>query len=159
MATGEFGRTPKVNPAGGRDHWPACWTSIFAGGGVQGGQVVGASDEIGGAPKDRPVTPAEIAATEYHLMGLDLETILPAQLGRIVVGMARQSYDLHSPGTERRLAGDVLPGGPGALRHVGGRVGVGAGAVGRGAAGRVGEPAEAGSGGGLMDLSGKYVVI
>ena len=84
MATGEFGRTPKVNPAGGRDHWPACWTSIFAGGGVQGGQVVGASDEIGGAPKDRPVTPAEIAATVYHLMGLDLETFLPAQLGRIV---------------------------------------------------------------------------
>ena len=77
-------RKPKVNPAGGRDHWPACWTSIFAGGGVQGGQVVGASDEIGGAPKDRPVTPAEIAATVYHLMGLDLETFLPAQLGRIV---------------------------------------------------------------------------
>jgi hypothetical protein len=84
MATGEFGRTPKVNPAGGRDHWPACWTSIFAGGGIRGGQVVGASDEIGGAPKDRPVTPAEIAATVYHLMGLDLEMFLPAQLGRIV---------------------------------------------------------------------------
>jgi uncharacterized protein DUF1501 len=84
MATGEFGRTPKVNPAGGRDHWPSCWTSIFAGGGIRGGQVVGASDEIGAAPKDRPVTPAEIAATVYHLMGFNLEMFLPAQLGRIV---------------------------------------------------------------------------
>lgn len=84
MATGEFGRTPKVNPAGGRDHWPACWTSIFAGGGINGGQVVGSSDEIGATPKDRPVAAAEIAATVYHLMGLDLEMFLPAQLGRIV---------------------------------------------------------------------------
>ena len=84
MGTGEFGRTPKVNPAGGRDHWPSCWTSIFAGGGIRGGQVVGSSDEIGAAPKDRPVTPAEIAATVYHLMGLDLEMFLPAQLGRVV---------------------------------------------------------------------------
>jgi hypothetical protein len=84
MATGEFGRTPKVNPAGGRDHWPSCWTSIFAGGGIRGGQVVGSSDEIGAAPKDRPVTPAEIAATVYQLMGLDLEMFLPAQLGRVV---------------------------------------------------------------------------
>ena len=84
VASGEFGRTPKVNPAGGRDHWPACWTMIFAGGGIQGGQIVGASDEIGGAPKDRPVSPSQVAATIYHLMGFDLETFLPAQLGRIV---------------------------------------------------------------------------
>ena len=84
IATGEFGRTPKVNPAGGRDHWPGCWTGIFAGGGIRGGQVIGASDAIGGTPKDRPVSPAEFAATVYHLMGLDLEAFLPAQLGRIV---------------------------------------------------------------------------
>jgi len=84
MATGEFGRTPKVNPAGGRDHWPSCWTSIFAGGGIRGGQVVGSSDEIGAHPKDRPVRPAEIAATVYELMGLNLELFLPAQQGRIV---------------------------------------------------------------------------
>src|SRR6266567_594926 len=55
VATGEFGRTPKINPAGGRDHWPQCWTMSMAGGGVKGGQVVGASDEIGAYPKDRPV--------------------------------------------------------------------------------------------------------
>jgi Protein of unknown function (DUF1501) len=84
VATGEFGRTPKVNPAGGRDHWPGCWTGIFAGGGIRGGQVVGSSDSIGGAPKDHAVSPAEFAATVFHLMGLDLETFLPAQLGRIV---------------------------------------------------------------------------
>jgi uncharacterized protein (DUF1501 family) len=53
----EFGRTPRVNPAGGRDHWPQCWTSYFAGGGVQGGRVVGRSDAIGGYPAERPVAP------------------------------------------------------------------------------------------------------
>ena len=51
LATGEFGRTPRVNPAGGRDHWPQCWTVVMAGGGVKGGQVVGSSDSIGGAPR------------------------------------------------------------------------------------------------------------
>lgn len=73
----EFGRTPKVNPAGGRDHWPQCWTIHFAGGGVQGGRVVGQSDPVGGVPAERPVTPAEVVATIYHSLGLDLETELP----------------------------------------------------------------------------------
>ena len=50
----EFGRTPRVNPAGGRDHWPQCWTSAFAGGGVKGGRIVGRSDQIGGVPAERP---------------------------------------------------------------------------------------------------------
>lgn len=82
LAMGEFGRTPKVNPAGGRDHWPQCWTVLMAGGGIRGGQVVGASDEIGAAPKDRPVSPAEIAATVYHGLGIDLHTELPGAQGR-----------------------------------------------------------------------------
>jgi hypothetical protein len=82
VATGEFGRTPKVNPAGGRDHWPQCWTMVFAGGGVQGGRIVGSSDEIGAYPKDRPVTPAEVAATIYHALGISLETELPGPQGR-----------------------------------------------------------------------------
>jgi hypothetical protein len=73
----EFGRTPRVNPAGGRDHWPQCWTVKFAGGGVQGGRVVGRSDQIGGVPAERPVDPAEIVATIYHSLGLNLETHLP----------------------------------------------------------------------------------
>jgi hypothetical protein len=78
----EFGRTPRVNPAGGRDHWPLCFTVGFAGGGVQGGRVVGASDPIGAVPADRPVEPADIAATIFHSLGLDLETKLPGPAGR-----------------------------------------------------------------------------
>lgn len=82
LAIGEFGRTPKVNPAGGRDHHPACWTSVFAGGPFQGGRIVGASDETGFAPKDRPVTPAEVAATVYQGLGISLDTELPGPQGR-----------------------------------------------------------------------------
>lgn len=78
----EFGRTPKVNPAGGRDHWPQCFTVSFAGGGVQGGQVVGASDPIGGFPAERPVEPAEVVATIFHSLGLDPEGHLPGPAGR-----------------------------------------------------------------------------
>ncbi|MFO0899115.1 MAG: DUF1501 domain-containing protein [Pirellulales bacterium] len=78
----EFGRTPRVNPAGGRDHWPQCWTVYFAGGGVQGGRVVGRSDPIGGVPAERPVEPAEVVATIYHSLGLDLHTQLPGPAGR-----------------------------------------------------------------------------
>ncbi len=84
VATGEFGRTPKVNPAGGRDHWPQCWSMLFAGGGVKGGQIIGSSDEIGAYPKDRPVTPGEIAATIMHSLQIDLDTELPGLQGRPV---------------------------------------------------------------------------
>jgi Protein of unknown function (DUF1501) len=77
VAMGEFGRTPKINPAGGRDHWPQCWTVAMAGGGVHGGQVIGASDEIGAYPKDRPIPAAQVAATILHGLGIDLETELP----------------------------------------------------------------------------------
>lgn len=78
----EFGRTPKVNPAGGRDHWPQCFTVGFAGGGVRGGQVVGASDPIGAVPAERPVEPPEVVATIFHSLGLDLEATLPGPAGR-----------------------------------------------------------------------------
>ena len=78
----EFGRTPKVNPAGGRDHWPQCFTVYFAGGGVQGGRVVGSSDPIGAVPADRPTEPPEIVATILHSLGLDLEAHLPGPAGR-----------------------------------------------------------------------------
>ena len=77
IATGEFGRTPKINPAGGRDHWPQVWSVLFAGGGIQGGRVVGKTDAIGGYPVERPTTPAEVVATVYHCLGVDLETALP----------------------------------------------------------------------------------
>ncbi len=84
VATGEFGRTPKINPAGGRDHWPQCWSMLMAGGGVRGGQVIGESDATGSAPKERPVAPAEIAASVYHALGIDLDTRLPGPEGRQV---------------------------------------------------------------------------
>jgi hypothetical protein len=82
VAMGEFGRTPKINPAGGRDHWPQCWTMSMAGGGVKGGQVIGASDDIGAMPKDRPTTPAEVAATIYKGLGIPLSLELPGAQGR-----------------------------------------------------------------------------
>jgi Protein of unknown function (DUF1501) len=82
VAMGEFGRTPKINPAGGRDHWPQCWTMSMAGGGVKGGQVVGASDELGAYPKDRPVPAAAVAATMMYALGIDIDKELPGPQGR-----------------------------------------------------------------------------
>ena len=78
----EFGRTPRVNPAGGRDHWPQCFTTYFAGGGVQGGQVVGRSDPIGGVPDERPCDPGNIVATIFRSLGYNLEAHLPGPAGR-----------------------------------------------------------------------------
>lgn len=66
VATGEFGRSPRINAAGGRDHWPQCWTLCIAGGGVCGGQVIGSSDAIAAEPKERPVSPPEVIATIAH---------------------------------------------------------------------------------------------
>ena len=82
LAMGEFGRTPRLNPRGGRDHWPGVWSVLFAGAGVRGGQVVGASDATGAEPRDRPVAPAEVAATVYRGLGVDPETRLPGPDGR-----------------------------------------------------------------------------
>jgi hypothetical protein len=78
----EFGRTPRINPAGGRDHWPQCWTVYFAGGGVKGGRVVGRSDDIGAYPAERPVSPPEVVATIYKSLGVDIETHLPGPAAR-----------------------------------------------------------------------------
>jgi len=82
VAMGEFGRTPKINPAGGRDHWPQVWSILMAGGGIQGGRVVGRTDDIGAFPVERPVTPAEVVATVYECLGIDIETELPGPGGR-----------------------------------------------------------------------------
>ncbi|MEM7453110.1 MAG: DUF1501 domain-containing protein [Planctomycetota bacterium] len=67
----DFGRTPKINTANGRDHWPNCFSVAMAGGGVQGGQVIGASDALGEFVKDRPVTPGDLSSTIYTLLGID----------------------------------------------------------------------------------------
>lgn len=71
LCMGEFGRTPKLNNRGGRDHWPGVWSGLMAGGPIRGGQVVGSSDREGREPKDRPIHPAEIVATVYQCLGLD----------------------------------------------------------------------------------------
>jgi len=72
---GEFGRTPKINTDIGRDHWPGCYSVLLAGGGIRGGQLVGASDAIGAYPKERPVSPADIHATVYAALGYDAHNI------------------------------------------------------------------------------------
>lgn len=72
---GEFGRTPKINGDAGRDHWPGCYSVLLAGGGIRGGQVIGASDNIGGHPTERPTTPADIHATVFAALGYDVRSI------------------------------------------------------------------------------------
>jgi hypothetical protein len=82
LALGEFGRTPRVNRSGGRDHWPDCYTAVLAGGGVRGGAVYGASDKIGAYPAHDPVTPADVTATIFWRFGIDPATEVRDQTGR-----------------------------------------------------------------------------
>ena len=84
VVMGEFGRTPKINSQGGRDHWPNVFSVMLAGGGVQGGQIVGSSDALGEFPKERPVTPSDLAATIYTLLGIDPNLELHTSDGRPV---------------------------------------------------------------------------
>jgi len=67
---GEFGRTPKLNAAQGRDHWGACQTACFAGGGIRGGTVYGSSDRDAAWPRTHPVSPQDLLATVYHSLGI-----------------------------------------------------------------------------------------
>jgi hypothetical protein len=82
VVMGEFGRTPKINTAGGRDHWPRVFSVALAGGGVRGGQAIGASDATGESPADRPVTPSDLVCTIYTLLGLDPASELQTDTGR-----------------------------------------------------------------------------
>ena len=90
VAIGEFGRTPKVGQItsgagadkGGRDHWPHCYTALFAGAGVPAGSIFGASDSFAAYPSRDPVTPQDIAATIYQILGLPPETTIQDSLGR-----------------------------------------------------------------------------
>ena len=70
IVTGEFGRTPIINKDAGRDHWGPVMTSLFAGAGVRGGSVVGASDKMGAQPVSDPQSPENIAATIYETLGI-----------------------------------------------------------------------------------------
>ena len=81
---GEFGRTPRINANVSRDHWPQCYTALLAGAGVKKGFVYGASDKHGEYPADKPVKPDDLAATIYHLLGIDPHTEVRDTLKRPV---------------------------------------------------------------------------
>jgi arylsulfatase A-like enzyme len=84
LVLSEHGRTPKITSGrgGGRDHWSRCYSALLAGGGVARGRVVGRSDKIASDPLDRPVSPKDILATTYHLLGIDPATELTDRQGR-----------------------------------------------------------------------------
>jgi uncharacterized protein (DUF1501 family) len=82
VCLGEFGRTPKINGAAGRDHWAACSSVVLAGGGVRGGCVHGASDRQAAYPSTPPASPDDLAATIYHALGIDPRTEFTDRLGR-----------------------------------------------------------------------------
>jgi hypothetical protein len=84
LVLSEHGRTPKINNAkgGGRDHWSQAYTALFAGGGTARGRIVGKTDKIGATVADRPISPKDVLATVYHLLGYDLETTLIDRVGR-----------------------------------------------------------------------------
>lgn len=79
---GEFGRTPQINKAGGRDHWGPCQSAVLAGGGIRGGTVYGASDAHAAYPKSKPVAPEDLLATMYHALGLPPQTEIHDPQGR-----------------------------------------------------------------------------
>jgi hypothetical protein len=79
---GEFGRTPKINPQAGRDHWPPVNFVLLAGGGMRTGQVIGSTDKHAGHAKDRPVTYGNVFSTLYHNLGIDPGATVPDRGGR-----------------------------------------------------------------------------
>ena len=82
IAMGEFGRTPQVNADGGRDHWPYCWSLALGGGGIRGGQFVGATDERGAEITERRVTIGDLFATIYKAFGIDWTKTYMTPIGR-----------------------------------------------------------------------------
>jgi hypothetical protein len=82
VAIGEFGRTPKINANGGRDHWGHVFSFALAGAGISGAQVYGASDKIGAYPRDGRMEPQDLTATIFHLLGIGHEAFFPHPTGR-----------------------------------------------------------------------------
>jgi hypothetical protein len=96
MVTSEFGRTPKVNAGGGRDHWPRVFSIVLAGGGIKRGQIYGSSDGLAAEPANNPLSVEDYATTVYHLLGIDARKDLmspgdrPQQIvmnGKVVRGL------------------------------------------------------------------------
>lgn len=92
---GEFGRTPKINANVSRDHWPHCYSVLLAGGGVKRGFVYGKSDETGSHPAENPVTPDDLAATIYYLMGIDPRSeVMDAQGRPIMISSGNPIFEI-----------------------------------------------------------------
>ncbi|MHB1421962.1 MAG: DUF1501 domain-containing protein [Gemmataceae bacterium] len=92
---GDMGRTPRINAAAGRDHWSFCFSIVLAGGGVRGGQVHGSSDRSAAYPSTNPVSPADVAATIYHCLGIDPHTRITDHQGRpLVLGTGKPLHAL-----------------------------------------------------------------
>ena len=110
VAVGEFGRTPKINSNGGRDHWGPVFSFALAGAGIKGGQVYGASDKQGAYPIANKVQPPEFTATLFHLLGIGQETTFPDRTGRPL--LVCEGEPLHTLlGTEPATAARTTPGG------------------------------------------------
>jgi hypothetical protein len=96
VVLGEFGRTPRINAQAGRDHWGSCQSVLLAGGGIRGGQVIGASDRIAAYPATDPIDPVDVHATMYHCLGVNPEQIIhdhlrrpyPICTGKVIAGLA-----------------------------------------------------------------------
>jgi uncharacterized protein DUF1501 len=82
LVMGEFGRTPTVNHQSGRDHWASVFSTLVAGGGSNGGQLIGSSDRTGSYPRDRALHAQDLFATMYHALGIDHTTVFHDRLGR-----------------------------------------------------------------------------
>jgi hypothetical protein len=94
VVMGEMGRSPKVNTQAGRDHWPQCGFSLLTGGGVKSGTVHGATDKHAAYPSRDPVSPGEVVATIYHLLGIDPEMTVPDLSGR-PIAIAHGGQPIH----------------------------------------------------------------
>jgi uncharacterized protein (DUF1501 family) len=84
VISGEFGRTPRINGAAGRDHWAPLSTLALAGGGLKMGQVIGESSEKAEVPKSKPISPQDLMATVFHVLGLPQDLHYQDQSGRPV---------------------------------------------------------------------------
>jgi hypothetical protein len=82
VACGEFGRSPRIDKLAGRGHWAKAMSALLSGGGIKGGQIVGATTTDGGEPKDRPLGPEDLLATIYRVLGIDSEATLPDRQDR-----------------------------------------------------------------------------
>jgi len=91
----EFGRTPRINDGGGRDHWARCFSAMMAGGGIKGGSIVGASDEDGMAPAERPVKVSDLHATMCHALGIKQDKELFTPQGRPMRVVPKGATPIH----------------------------------------------------------------